>query len=167
MKIRSDFVSNSSSCSFVINKLYLELAKNLIDSKLYNLSIPYDIDNDINIFIYAKNKNVVKLYKLLCKDDIKNIMLYKDEDPNDLSWNPIEFSVGEFIELVHNDRKNVFDLIEQIEFVSNDYDSGPMNLRDFYEFFDRNQCHPNAENSEREFIDDARSEFKDVLKGIS
>lgn len=61
MKTRSDFVSNSSSCSFVIDSEHLESAVKLMDEKLYDLKIPSDIDNDIFILAFAKNKNVCKL----------------------------------------------------------------------------------------------------------
>lgn len=169
MKVRNDFVSNSSSCSFIIEAQYLETARRLIDDKLYDLSVPYDIDGDITIFAFAKNKNIIKLWKLLKDAEYMSDSdkpFYDANEPEDLSWDPMRFTVTEFIELVHQNNKEIFELIEEIKFDAEDYGTGSINLKDFYDFFERNQCCPNAENSEHEFVDCNKSKFKDVLKGL-
>lgn len=169
MKIRSDFISNSSSCSFIIEAQYLETARRLINDKLYDLSVPSDIDGDITIFVFAKNKNIIKLWKLLKDAEYttdSDEPYYDSNEPECLSWDSMRFTVAEFIELVHQSNKEIFDLIEEVKFDAEDYGTGPINLKDFYDFFERNQCCPNAENSEHEFVDYNKSNFKDVLKGL-
>lgn len=91
----------------------------------------------------------------------------RDEDPEELSFTPMTFNVAEFIELVHEYNADIFCLMEKIEFNVEDYGTGPANLNDFYDFFLRNHCNPNADNTEHDFIDICKSNFKDVLKGLA
>lgn len=173
MKIRNDFVGNSSSCSFIIDAKNMCKACNCVFDKLYGLDIPYDINNDITVRIYAKNKNVDKMFEAFEKfggyasNYNEKPYHYDNEDPEDLSFDAIEYDIQSFIELARSlaDDIQLRSLIERITFESDDYGSGPMNLRDFYDFFVKNKCKPNAEDSEHEFICEDKSDFRSVLKG--
>lgn len=173
MKLRSDFVSNSSSCSFIIDAKNARKACEVAYSKLYGLEVPYDINNDIAVRLYAKNKNVDKLFADLHESGFvissDKPYHYADEDPEAFSFDSIDLEVQSFIELAKklSDDKELVSLIERIMFESDDYGSGPMNLRDFYDFFAINKCKPNAENSEHEFMCEDESDFRSVLKGTS
>jgi hypothetical protein len=73
MKIRNDFVSNSSSCSFIIenNKNVKQTFKCF---KIFeNATIPYDVDDEIRIQISATYKNWTKLRDLLHEIDVIDI----------------------------------------------------------------------------------------------
>ena len=173
MKVRTDFVSNSSSCSFIIDAKNARKACEVAYSKLYGLEVPYDINNDIAVRLYAKNKNVDKLFADLHESGFvissDKPYHYADEDPEAFSFDSIDLEVQSFIELAKklSDDKELVSLIERIMFESDDYGSGPMNLRDFYDFFTINKCKPNAENSEHEFMCEDESDFRSVLKGTS
>ena len=171
MKIRTDFVSNSSSCSFIIDAKHARKACEAVYSKLYGLEVPYDINSDITVRLYAKNKNVDKMFTKLHESGFVSFSEkpyhYEYEDPEKLSFDSIEIEVQSFIELAKKliDDEELASLIERITFESDDYGSGPMNLRDCYDFFDRNKCNPNAEYSEHEFMCEDKSDFRSVLKG--
>lgn len=171
MKVRCDFVSNSSSCSFIIGAKYVRKACETTYRKLNSLEVPYDIDQDITIRIYAKNKNVDALYSWLYSiDDMSSNekpQHYDGEDPEDCSFDSTSFTVGQFIELANKlaDDEKTCSLIDHIMFESDDYGSGPINLLDFYDFFDKNRCKPNAHDSEHEFMCEDESDFRSVLKG--
>ena len=173
MKVRSDFVSNSSSCSFIIDAKHARKACEAVYSKLYGLEVPYDISTDITVRLYAKNKNVDKLFAKLHESGFVSFSEkpyhYADEDPEAFSFDSIDLEVQSFIELAKklSDDEELASLIERIMFDSEDYGSGPMNLRDVYDFFDRNKCNPNAEDSEHEFMCEDESDFRSVLKGTS
>ena len=171
MKIRTDFVSNSSSCSFIIDAKHARKACEAVYSKLYGLEVPYDINSDVAIRLYAKNKNVDKLFAKLHESGFVSLgekpYHYTDEDPEEFSFNSIEIEVQSFIEFAKklSEDEELASVIERITFESDDYGSGPMNLRDFYNFFAMNKCNPNAEDSEHEFICEDKSDFRSVLKG--
>lgn len=172
MKIRNDFVSNSSSCSFIIDAKRINLMQFAVDQQLSDLAVPADICDDIRIRIYAKNKNVNELYANLehfgyVKPGYDfSIYEWTKDQLEDLSWSSIELSVGEFIGLMHSVDEKTLSLIEQVMFETDDYGSGPANLKDFYDFFKRNNCCPNADDSEHGFIDKTTSKFKNVLRGM-
>ena len=171
MKIRTDFVSNSSSCSFIIDAKHARKACEAVYSKLYGLEVPYDINSDVTIRVYAKNKNVDKLFAKLHESGFVSLgekpYHYTDEDPEEFSFNSIEIEVQSFIEFAKklSEDEELASVIERITFESDDYGSGPMNLRDLYDFFAMNKCNPNAEDSEHEFICEDKSDFRSVLKG--
>ena len=171
MKIRTDFISNSSSCSFIIDAKHARKACEAVYSKLYGLEVPYDINSDVAIRLYAKNKNVDKLFAKLHESGFVSLgekpYHYTDEDPEEFSFNSIEIEVQSFIEFAKklSEDEELASVIERITFESDDYGSGPMNLRDFYDFFAMNKCNPNAEDSEHEFICEDKSDFRSVLKG--
>ena len=172
MKIRTDFVSNSSSCSFIIDAKHARKACEAVYSKLYGLEVPYDINSDVTIRVYAKNKNVDKLFAKLHESGFVSLgekpYHYTDEDPEEFSFNSIEIEVQSFIEFAKklSEDEELASVIERITFESDDYGSGPMNLRDFYDVFAMNKCKPSAEDSEHEFMCEDKLEFRSVLKGM-
>lgn len=170
MKVRSDFVSNSSSCSFVIDAKHARKAY-IAASKLEGLAVPYDIEEDITIWLYAKNKHVDMMFKSLQEHGI--ILEYQppyhfdNEDPEDCCFDSSAITVEQFIVFAEKALSDIklAELVDHITIESDDYGSGPMNLRDFYDFFKRNNCNPNAEDSEHEFTTDDSTDFRSALKG--
>ena len=156
MKIRSDFVSNSSSCSFVIDTDISKFGK--LVSVFSKIDIPYNFEEDISISLKAKNKNVIALRQLLrdleyCNNDvyytdIEELKEQANKYPDELSWD--DFSVS--FEQLSMLPEHVFNYIDRIYFSSNDYGSGPTQLKMLYDFCALNDCHPNDEDSERSFV---------------
>ena len=155
MKIRSDFVSNSSSCSFVIDTDISKFGK--IVSVFSKIDIPYSFEQDISISLEAKNKNVIALRQLLCDleccnndycTDIEKLKEKANKYPDELSWDTFSMSFEKLSMLP----EQAFDYIDRIYFSSEDYGSAPMQLKMLYDFCAINDCHPNDEDSEHSFV---------------
>jgi len=78
MKLRSDFVSNSSSCSFIVRDVHK--AASVIAEDLAELfdDMPYDIW-EIDVGISAKRKDMRSLYELFKREEYR--------EPQPFYWN--------------------------------------------------------------------------------
>lgn len=137
MKVRNDFVSNSSSCSFIIDAVHVNSMQSAVNQQLNGLTIPDDICDDIRIRIYATNKNVNEMYARLehfgYVEPGYDFSIYEwtDDQLEDLSWSSVEFSVAKFIDLMFRVDEKTLSLIAQVMFETDDCGSGPVNLKDF------------------------------------
>ena len=168
MKIRNDFVSNSSSCSFIIedNKNVKQAFKCF---KIFeNATIPYDVDDEICIIIRATYKNWVKLRDLLHEIDAMNIHEYEyyknkelsedfikslKETPDEKSWDEFNIkTVSNLVKVCCSEKsEEIAKLVCEIYFSSDDYGIAPMFLKELYDFCSRNNCKPTDEDSEMPF----------------
>lgn len=163
LKTRTDFVSNSSSCSFILSK-----ADNAVDLGFRTFAktfpddyIPYDFTDKVRIGIKVKNKNFKKLYETL-KDEKPNFQeWYEDwqtgkrtpKDPEEVGWDSIEIDFDAITRSV-SEYPDVIDMIEEVSFTTEDHDTaGTLYLKLLYLFFDRNACFPDATNTEHSFMD--------------
>ena len=141
MKIRSDFVSNSSSCSFVIDTDISKFGK--IISVFSNIDIPYDFENDISVYLKTKYKNFTKLMKFLIDLEYCNkgdyyyineqeIIEKTNKYPDEICWDSFHITFKQLCNLP----EQIYEYIDIITFSSNDYGSGPIYLKTLYDFCD-------------------------------
>ena len=170
MKIRTDFVSNSSSCSFVIEKQDMMNCFKVI-SLFKDIEVPYDVADSIYVYLVTvgpENYNAVL--------EILNETIPEYVERN--NWKPFEpghedkyFSeefylrLSWFIEAFNGNRGNeLCNLIDHISFnSSDDFGNEMVYLSLFHTFFTNNGCNPNTENSERDFIHDDSVKFFTTL----
>lgn len=168
MKIRNDFVSNSSSCSFIIDTK-LSKFSNVI-SIFENVDIPYSFENTVTVSIYVKYKNYIALKNLLieleyCNDDrYCSDYTHKQikENPDEVSWNSFEITFAQLCLLP----KSAFELIDSICFSADNYGDGLMHLKSLFDFCKINDCEPNDENTEFDFTDECHEFYKLMLKKV-
>lgn len=175
MKIRTDFVSNSSSCSFVIEDT--KNVKTFVSKfKIFDgVEVPYCVDNDIDIMVYTKYKHWVLVRDMLVSIGVISKRDYNNDttdffkkqvakSPDEESWDEFRFNLSNLATICTSSIcYELSELITSIRFRSKDYGEGPIYLRQIYDFCAMNNCNPNDEDSERSF---GFSEDSDYFKLI-
>lgn len=161
MKIRSDFVSNSSSCSFNITDI-----KKGVEELISLGEIPYQINNDLEIRIIFKNKNAYEILSTLYgeKDDPME-RCYMDwggklrkPDPEDTQSKEIYF-YG--LEDLLNTHSQLLNKIESIQIYLNDghNDFERSVIKMLYDVLKLKGINVDTENSELSINDDTDNTF--------
>lgn len=173
MKLRFDFVSNSSSSSFVLRGEYAAKGIRLLKRIVESCEVPWEVENEIVLHVHALNKNMPALSRLLDDDNYGNYGRcspgYDCENgnsPNERSWHSIEVSLSESGLSKLTDE--ALEKIDDIEFYLGDGHTPTLVLKLLYIFFQKNGCCPDALNTERDFMcPDCKEDFMYALaRGI-
>lgn len=162
MKTREDFVSNSSSCSFIIanDGGRVKDAVTVFHETFSNCEIPYEVEDALRMSCSVKNKWFREVEEELHGEsqyepyygDWRTGQM-KKKDPEEVSWNTIELTASSFEKLA--ERQDLADKIDSISFSCEDSSmTGMVFLRLFYAFFERNGCMPDATGTEHSFLRD-------------
>ena len=168
MRIRHDFVSNSSSSSFI-----LSINDNpIVDSvEKWNSAMPdvndisYEWLDNIDVYFRCKNKNYMDLWNVFEKDSSRERYwrpVYEDRwthrqvevDMDQMSFETIKTSLIDVLK-TYRENPSIFLKIEEIEFrASEDYNPISLSrLARLFEFFDALGLKPDASSSEQNFLD--------------
>lgn len=169
MKLRFDFVSNSSSSSFVLRGEYAAKGIRLLKRIVESCEVPWEVENEIVLRVHALNKNMPALSRLLDDDNCGNYGRcspgYEYESgnsPDERSWHSIEVSLSESGLSKLTDE--ALEKIDDVEFYLGDGLTLTLVLKLLYIFFQKNGCCPDALNTEQNFMcPDCKEDFMYAL----
>lgn len=154
MKTRNDFVSNSSSSSFILRGEYAAKGIRLLKRIVESCEIPWEVENEIVLHVHALNKNMPVLSKLLDDDNYGECNSSYDygssNSPDERSWHSIEVSLSESGLSKLTDE--ALEKIDDIEFYLGDGNTLTLVLKLLYIFFQKNGCCPDALDTEQDFM---------------
>ena len=157
MKIRLDFVRNSSSSSFILRGECAAKGIRLLMRIAESCEIPWEVENVIVLHVHALNKNMPALSKLLGDDNYGNYGGYgsrygyeSGDSPDEQSWRSIEVSLSKsgLSKLTYE----ALEKIDDVEFYLGDGNTLTLVLKLLYIFFHKNVCCPYALNTEQDFM---------------
>lgn len=156
MKLRFDFVSNSSSSSFILRGEYAAKGIRLLKRIVESCEVPWEVENEIVLRVHALNKDMPALSRLL-GDDCGNYggcgssYDYENSDsPDERSWRSIEVSLSESGLSKLTDE--ALEKIDDVEFYLGDGTTLTLVLKLLYIFFQKNGCCPDALGTEQNFM---------------
>ena len=168
MKIRSDFVSNSSSSSFILHEDDAARGIHLLKHIVESCEIPWEVENEISLYVHAKNKYMRELSKMLGDeyDPSRDAREYSQHvsrlSSDELSWHSVEIPLSE--SGLNKLTDEALSMVDNIEFYLSDGHSLVLVLKLLYLFFQKSGCNPDARDSEQNFLfPDSKEDFMYAL----
>lgn len=180
MRIRLDFVSNSSSSSFIVSNEqgYATLLFQKYAEIFRNCQASYDYNDSIVIYAYTKRKdyNTVRDLIVSCNDgeveskpfsslnEYSSLELDKAElDENEEHFEPLILSLDNFAALAS--RPDISKKITSLYFsTASDFNEvQDARLASLFKFFDAIGCHPDDSSSEHDFLRKDLDKFEQTL----
>ena len=175
MKTRNDFISNSSSCSFILSSGARMADAVKFFAKIFDGdNIPYKLRDEVTVECFAKNKwlRQVKAKLDFEHDDPERQETYEDrwyvnsdlrKDPEHVSWDSVSLDFDNFGKLAADDE--TLGKIDHILFSCDDGNfAGMFFLRLLYMFFERNGMCPDCSDTEHYFIGTDSDDEKFIKK---
>jgi len=174
MKQRIDFVSNSSSSSFMVKKAS-DLLKLLTDLG----EIPYQLADQLRFRVYVKWKNYPEVYEFIKGE--KFVEPHYDSNTywrgSQYKWTPPEpdyvdtiwdIDINQLVSISKDDSEHVLDKLEGIEIQTDDnYDQGALAvLSMLYEYFKIKGLEPDDSNSEVDFRKDSNNFLVNLVTSL-
>lgn len=152
MKTRSDFVSNSSSSSFILDGEDAVRGMSMLRRVFEKLETRYFSVDGIWLYVSASDADAA--------EDIARAV-NGDDDWDFISWDPNTVSTRLTSDAVRPFTDDVARKIRRVRFESSD-SRGPelMALKSLLMFFDRNGCRPDCSDSESDFMSYASDDEK-------
>lgn len=157
MKTREDFVSNSSSSSFILNGGDVKKGVELLKLVAQACEIPWEIENEISLHAYVKNKDYQFVSKAVndeYRDETRSGYWYDwpngEADSEKVAYDSINVPFSCFgLEKLTDE---IVEKIDHIEFYLDDGHSMKQVLKLLYLFFERNGLSPDAFDTEQNFL---------------
>lgn len=144
MKIRNEFVSNSSSCSFVINN-------------------PVGCVEAFSKILGMSTKEIVSDLTCNYVPDLSELTVYVFEDNK--TWDNKSYTFLEFLEMFSKEALNEYNVVE---FQCDDYEAAKKTmLRYLYIAFKKCGYEVDANSSEHEFLYDTESKVTERLSKLA
>lgn len=174
MKTRNDFVSNSSSCSFVLSaNVCMADALKFFVKTFGEDPIPYKLRDEVSIECYVKNKWLAQVKSKFDpeydRSEWQNVYRdwrsgqYVEKDPEEVSWDSIPIDFDDLSKLASDEQ--TLNMIDHLEFKCDDGNfTGLFFLRLLYAFFERNEMCPDCSDTEHYFIRTGSDDEKFIMK---
>jgi len=145
MKIRTDFISNSSSSSFILTGENAHKGLIMLKSLCDKYQMPYDLEDNFLAYVYFKVQDISAFEAVFGEEDVLNSV----HSEKDIYYVKIPMSYLNSVKLT----KDFIGKIEKVMFkIYNDDLFAKISFKLFYLYFEKVGCSPDMADSETDFL---------------